>query len=327
METSEISFCSKTSLNVNSESTKSEIIKLLENYDIGIKKKRAYIVNEKTVNNICKNDHYVSTRTKGNSYYLFLTNMNSVNYCFFIDKKINDGYKYPRIITTKFRFSNELFKGTLFDGEMVKKIKKWEFLIDDILVYNNRLVEVDLSERINLLNQILINNYEKDEFIDICDLKIKKYFCSNEIEYLLNTFIKNLDYECKGIYITPEKFKYSKLLYIFDESIKKNHDDEDIIRNIEYKPDSYVIFRMDKTDKPDIYDLYTNKAFYDIAYIPKMKQSKQLKKLYINNQSLLFKCNYSIEYNKWIPIEEIESGNIDTHSTIKKYEEKVKSLL
>merc|ERR1712138_279343 len=130
---------------------------------------RAYIVNEKTLNNISKNNHYISTRTKGNSYYLFLTNMNSINYCFFIDKKINEGYKLPRIITTKFRFSDELFSGTLFDGEMVKKRKKWEFLLDDILIYNNKKVELDLTERVNLMNNILINNYVKDEFIDICD--------------------------------------------------------------------------------------------------------------------------------------------------------------
>ena len=128
METSDISFCNKTALNLNSDEKKQEIINLLENnYNIGLKNKRAYIVNDKTINNVIKNEHYISTRTKGNSYYLFLTNINSINYCFFIDKKINEGYKLPRIITTKFRFSNELFNGTLFDGEMVKKKKRGNF--------------------------------------------------------------------------------------------------------------------------------------------------------------------------------------------------------
>ena len=38
------------------------------------------IVNEKTVQNLSKNDHYISTRTKGNSYLLYMTALNDINY-------------------------------------------------------------------------------------------------------------------------------------------------------------------------------------------------------------------------------------------------------
>ena len=42
METSEISFCDKNSLNINSDITKEEIINLLEKYNLSIKKKGLY---------------------------------------------------------------------------------------------------------------------------------------------------------------------------------------------------------------------------------------------------------------------------------------------
>ena len=121
METSDISFCGKTALNITSEETKEQIINLLDKKEINVTKKKAYILNEKTLENISKNDHYISTRTKGNAYLLFMTKLNDINYCLFVDKKINEGYKYPRILTTKFRFSNHIFDGTVFDGELIKK--------------------------------------------------------------------------------------------------------------------------------------------------------------------------------------------------------------
>ena len=127
METSEISFCDKNSLNINSDITKEEIINLLEKFNVSIKKKKAYILNEKTLDNITKNDHYISIRTKGNSYLLFMIKLNDINYCFFVDKKINENYKYPRIITTKYRFSDDIFNGTIFDGELIKKKKVGNF--------------------------------------------------------------------------------------------------------------------------------------------------------------------------------------------------------
>ena len=79
---------------------------------------------------------------------------------------------------------------------------------------------------------------------------------------------------------------------------------------------------MHKTNKPDIYDLYTDSKLYGIAYIPTLKASKKIRKLFENREEMVFKCQYSIDYKKWIPISEAETEKIDTYSTIKKLEEK-----
>ena len=64
----------------------------------------------------------------------FQNNLNNVNYCFFIDRKIKQGYTYPRIISVKYRFSDDVFNDTLFDGELVKdKNNNWMFLIHNLI--------------------------------------------------------------------------------------------------------------------------------------------------------------------------------------------------
>ena len=44
-------------------------------------------------------------------YLLFCTQINDTNYCFLIDKKIKDGYEYPKIFIVNYRFDPELFDG------------------------------------------------------------------------------------------------------------------------------------------------------------------------------------------------------------------------
>ena len=39
-------------------------------------------------------------------YLLYCTQINDVNYCFLIDKKIKDGYKFPKIFLVHYRFES-----------------------------------------------------------------------------------------------------------------------------------------------------------------------------------------------------------------------------
>ena len=87
--------------------------------------------------------------------------------------------------------------------------------------------------------------------------------------------------------------------------------------------DTYVILKVVKTNKSDIYDLYTDYNFYDIAYIPTLRESRKILKLFENESYLVFKCQFSTDYKKWIPVEKVESNAIiDSSLTLKKLEEK-----
>ena len=53
-----------------------------------------------------------------------------------IDKKIKDGYSYPKIFLVHYRFNDEIFNGTLFEVELIRdKMNEWSILIGDIYIY------------------------------------------------------------------------------------------------------------------------------------------------------------------------------------------------
>lgn len=334
METSEISFCNKIAINLLSEKIKKSILDKFNNqYNISITDKNCYILNSKTLNNIIKNYHLISTKTIGTNYYLYLTKLNDINYCLFIDKKISNGHKYPRIISVKYRFSQDLFnKDTLFDGELVRyNNTKWLFIINDLVVYKNNRLNKNIIEKIEIINDIMMNQYKKDNIIEICPLQIKKYFKPNNLNYLINEFLPKLNYKCNGIYFTPLNIKYSKLLFLIkdNENVKDNNlkgSEPKVINNsitkrkkiiINDDQDNNIIFKIVKTVQPDIYELHIedNNSIvkHSIAYLPTLKCSKNINNIFKENkeQDKYVICTYNIPFDKWTPISEISSSTPD----------------
>ena len=62
--------------------------KLKDKYNISIQDKRAYILNNKSVYFLEKTQHIISIKSSGTNYFMFFTNLNNINYCFFSDRKI-----------------------------------------------------------------------------------------------------------------------------------------------------------------------------------------------------------------------------------------------
>ena len=54
----------------------------------------------------------MSIKSSGTNYLLFFTRINNTNYCFYIDRKISPGYTVPRIISSKYGFSDDVFTDT-----------------------------------------------------------------------------------------------------------------------------------------------------------------------------------------------------------------------
>ena len=77
-----------------------------------------------------------------------------------IDGRTNKGYKYPKIVYF-YCFSDKVFNGTLFKGELIRdKDNNWIYLIDDLFVdcgeniRNNSKIE-RIAKTHNLLNNNL----------------------------------------------------------------------------------------------------------------------------------------------------------------------------
>ena len=331
---SNISFCDKTFQNIICEKIKkNRVDKLVNDYEVNINKKGFVLIQEKYYPNLKKNQHIMSIKSNGNSYYLFLTKYNNINTCFYIDKKIKQGFTLPRILLSKQRFSEDIFNDTLIEGELVRtQNNNWIFLISDLQVYKGEKVNSNIINKYNLLYNILTNEYVPDDYLDPCKYQVKKIFTYEKINDLINNFIPQLPYSVRGILFHPINKKYNNLLYIL-KNVNSNKEKKDciqigindknkennlecvkkqifeIIKNNQNNIENITIrFKIIATETPDVFNLQilnkNNYLFYDIANVQTLKTSKLIRKIFENNkqENIIVNCKYSTKFKKWEPI-------------------------
>jgi len=404
---SKISFCDKQCSNVNDNKVKGQIIQSLESkYNIQAVSRDYNIVNPNTLRIISFHQHLITPFTNGNPYLLYLTKNDGINCCFYIDKKLKDGYTFPKMHCVKYRFNNDLFdKETIFSGELVKdNERRWFFLIDNILLYKGmNTSEKNIISKFELIHSILNNEYQMDKYLEICPLQVKKLFLYKDIRKMVNDFIPNLSYTCKGIafytlnnkcsnfaFLMPRdaqfeikspneineivQDKYPKLwekkhtinndnihnTYIpnFDNTTTtfnicgamnaeklenadnadnadnaENIENVDNVNNIENVDINNVVFKILKTDIPDIYNLYcidtnnqNNLYKHSIALVPNIKVSHYLYNTFKsnpNNLGLKVECKFSKIFEKWMPIQFVNNEPFNKN-IIESIEDKMK---
>lgn len=325
MHVNEISFCGKVGFNIKSEDTKRKILtKLEDTYGIKVVAKHYDKFHDRMMSGINKNLHLMCSRTNGNPYFLYLVKINFTNYCIFIDKKVQQGYFYPRMIITHLFMDDAMFKeDVVFDGEMVKiEDDKWIYLINDILVHKNKfLTDMNLVKRLNLCHEILDKYYSPMD-TDIFRIMVKRYFKYNELADMIE-FLKSRPYTSRGIYFKPLYLKFKDILINFDDSLvckvdrKKLKKDfmlmEDVPTVITQEEDNKSTtssdgarkFNMKKTSQPDVYELYDGDKYHSLACVPNMALSKHLRVLFADVNlvtKLEVNCDYSEKFKKWYPL-------------------------
>ena len=391
---SQISFCDKQCSNVNDNKVKAQLVDIIDKkYGIQIISKDYNLVNPNIIRNISYHQHILTPYTYGNPYMLYLTKVDNINCAIFIDKKLKDGYTYPKMHCVKYRFSEELYeKDTILTGELVRdNERRWFFLIDNILLYKGmKTNDKNILRRFELIYNIMDNDYTSDKYLEICPLYVKKLFLYKDVKKMVEEFIPNLSYMCKGIVFYTLNNKHSNYLYMMPRDsqiqIKSSSEIDDIVQdkypnlfekkqnssnNQEYNNSSIssnqeygntnttstsssnttntttiissnsetkletnsidvesviennnVVFKVLKTDIPDIYNLYcydttstntvsnntvenNNLIKHSIALIPNIKISHNLYytfKSNPNNLGLNMECKFSHLFEKWIPI-------------------------
>lgn len=221
MHLGEISFCDRVGFNIKSDEIKNKLLVDLENI-CGFKVIQKHYESFQNANfpRINSMPYVMSLRTNGNPYLLYLTKHNNENQCIFIDKKIQHGYCFPRMIVSKLWFDNSLFEGTLFDGEMIKTNNgDWHYIINDLICLNNQVLEkVNIIKRLEYVYEILHKKYIIDDF-NCCKVFVKRYFKVSEVDYMLDAFIYKLPYTCRGIYFKPFYLKFREILLNFDDNL------------------------------------------------------------------------------------------------------------
>lgn len=224
MHLGQISVCDRVSYNIKSDEDKKRILDELDTtFSVRIiQRHHENFCEARHVPIINHNPFLMSVRTNGNPYYLYLTRCDFVDQCILIDKKVQHGYFYPRMILIRLAFRDRLFDNTLFEGEMVRdKNGGWIFLLNDLLVYRNvPQHDANVVRRVDAIYDILTNEFVPDE-MDVCSIQVKRYFLCSEINHVLTNFIPYLPYTCRGLYFKPFFFKFRDILLNFDESLIK----------------------------------------------------------------------------------------------------------
>ena len=86
---SKISFCNRSCENIKSMEFKGAIIRALQdNFEINVTDRYFVNLTPNLIRNISNEGYLMTTQTLGNPYLLFLTRVNGINCCFFVDKKV-----------------------------------------------------------------------------------------------------------------------------------------------------------------------------------------------------------------------------------------------
>ena len=221
---SPISFCDKQCSNVNNDEFKSNILKLIdEKFNIDVIGNAYKVIKPNYLKNVLYHQHVLATLTCGAPYLLFLTKIDNINCCFFIDRKLKDGYSYPKIHCVKYSFDDSLFSDTILTGELIRDSqRKWFFMLTNLMIYKGESMQSkNIISKFEIMNDILLNQYTPDPDIDQCPILIKKLFMYKDFNFVTQEFIPSLSYNCKGLVFYNLNGKYSDYIYIIprDERI------------------------------------------------------------------------------------------------------------
>ena len=207
-------FSNKKSLQINSPQIRNDIKSIINNIgSFNLTSKYYTFLNKKNVNNLKENNFLVTLSTFGKKFILFITKYNTKKYCIFINKK-ND-----TMTVTQLKFSDDIFLGTLFDGELIKNSEdKWIYLINDIAYYKGEnVITKSFLERQNIIEHILNNEHEYSIDTESLYISKKSYFDYKYIKSLVEKYSNYLNYKSSGLYFKNTNNFSDNYLFIFPE--------------------------------------------------------------------------------------------------------------
>ena len=133
------------------------------------------------------NDYVICDKTDGVRYVLVCITYEDLKYCFVLDRNLD-------IYLIDICIHNDLYKGTILDGELIQEYdKSWSFYVFDTVMYAGELIKHKThTERINYVDEFIKNTIYCKPF----DVK-KKSMKS------INTYTVTNEYKTDGVILTP----------------------------------------------------------------------------------------------------------------------------
>lgn len=242
-----------------------------------------------------KNFDYVAiAKNQGTKVWLIFMENNGIYYRVSFPCHYRDKQNTVTIFPLDIQFPASIYNGTILEATLFNTVDgKKTFVVDNVILFdgsvrNTYTREDNLSE----LNIKLKSTIRNDSIEIYCSYIYN--INSNELTNLYNFISENNNIE-SVVFVPNSTSRDKNYIYYVNDSDK----DKNTLTVIN------GIFLMRKTNKPDVYNLYSEDGNeVDQAYIPTLELSKQCKLWFDKKSEILVKCRK--KNNKWIPIELIK---------------------
>ena len=290
MESAPISFCDTVGFNIVSNSTKETILDdLRTRFGVSPLSRRTDVLSDKNRNRLSEAPSVMQLQSTGTAYVLFLTRVGFQQVALLIDRKVNSGFAYPKIISLHLLFPNEMFDGTVFTGELIKGFSEWIFLVDDVLAVSGKRIGSHMFRERYAVGCDVIKTKQRRFRSDMFALCMKKFFQINQAEEMLQA-ARFLPYKIKGVSIRStgphrrDLFVPAKVTQITARRLLLGATAAD---------DSYTVH--EEEGSPSI----------GLARVPSIETSHFLKTKFEGvpyEKRLPVNCEWNAEFNRWQPV-------------------------
>ena len=264
-------------------------------------------------------------------WLLWLTTIDGLQYSFYVNVMTQ------QVIWSKHRFAPRLYKGTVFEGEIIDT----DFVISDLLVYKNQWYKGNLYMKMAIIKDIMVHHYQLDPLIENVDLRVKIYV---EYEYLKSyvTDVVGKDPQAQGILFVPVDksvkiysvlFRYADKLQLPERAEKSTLDKdqlnpieipiEEISKDDDFRSQEQVFWLARDRQILDNYYLYSiNRDVlvqHELAVITGLQKTRWLKQYFKEDQDkepnqkksrkhsgvgplLQFTCQFRKKFQLWEPV-------------------------
>ena len=318
MKTVPISFCNDTVtveqlVEHNDKNAVLESIRM--SVDLTADQKYYRVMREQSDANLLHFPHVFSLVSSGFKYWLYLTQLNHTNCCVLVERRIRNGYPYPKMVLPLLDFDDTLFSNTLFEVEIVQLTddKRHVILISDLVMFKNRNArEWDPLRRFSTIHMVMKKHFRENAVNQPCPLQVKRLFTRASWKEMLK-FQQKLPYKTRGLILFPVNPRFRIRLWLdgkqelekvgaaaakasSNEKIASRASevasggarDECIVVKewLRWQSESVLdalrwCFLLESTSHADIYNLYLKieekLVYYDIAYVSSLDSSNMIR--------------------------------------------------
>ena len=285
MESVPIKFCNTVGFNLVNNTTKEAILDDLKaRFGVIPLSRRTDVISEKNMVRLGEAPSVLQVQSTGTSYVLFLTRIGYQQVTLLIDRKVNSGFVYPKMIAIHLLFPNELFDGTVFTGELIKGFHEWIFLIDDLLAINGKRIGSHMFRERYSIACNAIKDKQRRCMSDMFSLCMKRFFQVNRVDEMLQV-ARYMPYKIKGVSI---------------RSTGPHRRDLFIPMKVEQAPARQLLLGSNSSD-----DTFTVSEDSRLVHIPSIEASHYLKSRFEGvpyGKRVAVTCEWNAKFERWQPV-------------------------